>query len=68
MIFPLNNQTKTYPKDIVGLILLLRHEHLSDIFSRFFIGKKNESIHTEEVSGVINWRKHLEDSFRVYSK
>ena len=37
-------------------VLLLRYEHLSDIFlgfSYFFTGKINGSIHAEDVSGVI---------------
>ena len=41
----------------IEIILLLHHGHLSDI--QFFIGKINESIHTEEVSGVIKWRNVL---------
>ena len=35
-------------------VILLHIEHLIDI-SSVFIGKINESIHTEDVSGVIIW-------------
>ena len=34
--------------------LLLHHEQLIDGFLSFFIKKINESIHAEDVSGVIN--------------
>ena len=41
-----------YAKDVVEIILLLHHEHLSDIFL-FFIEKISESIPAEDVGGVI---------------
>ncbi len=50
-IFPGCSLEKSMIKII--LKLLLHHKHMSEFFSRFFIEKINESIHAEDVSGII---------------